>query len=189
VSVFPGSAFICIRARLESGEVDFVIATEGQDLYQNLVMLPCSRWNRAVIVKPDHALYKVSQLDSLTLEALTQFPIITYVFGFTGRSQLDRAFQARDLKPKVVLTATDADVIKTYVRSGLGVGIIAHMAYEPSLDGDLKALDASHLFDSSVTHIGMRKHRKLRERVDKALDASSARELDRIFESLELPVS
>lgn len=189
---------------VEAGEVDFVIATEGQYHYQDLVMMPCSRWNRAVIVKPDHALFKVAQLGSLTLEALAQFPIITYVFGFTGRSQLDRAFQARDLKPQVVLTATDADVIKTYVRSGLGVGIIAHMAFEPSVDGDLKALDASHLFDSSTTHIGMRKHRRLRpymyafieqfashltrECVDKALDASSSRELERVFESLELPV-
>lgn len=188
---------------VETGEVDFVIATEGQHLYDNLVMLPCSRWNRAVIVKPDHALFKVAQLGSLTLEALASFPLITYVFGFTGRSQLDHAFNARDLKPNVVLTATDADVIKTYVRSGLGVGIIARMAYEPELDSDLKALDASHLFDSSVTHIGMRQHRELRpfmydfisrfaphltkERVDQALASPSRNIRAQLFEDIELP--
>jgi len=187
---------------VETGEVDFVIATEGQHLYENLVMLPCSRWNRAVIVKPDHALFKLAQLGSLSLEALASFPIITYVFGFTGRSQLDRAFTARDLKPNVVLTATDADVIKTYVRSGLGVGIIAKMAYEPEHDNDLKVLDAAHLFDSSTTHIGMRQHRELRpfmyefieqfaphlthELVDAALSSSSRNARARLFEEVKL---
>ena len=187
----------------ESGEVDFVIATEGQHLYDNLVMLPCSRWNRAVIVKPDHALFKLSQLGDLTLEALASFPIITYVFGFTGRSQLDRAFASRNLKPDVVLTATDADVIKTYVRSGLGVGIIARMAFEQHTDHDLKALDASHLFESSTTHIGMRKHRELRpfmmdfiqqfaphltkELVDAALSSDSRNTQQRLFDDIELP--
>ncbi|MFK7861102.1 MAG: HTH-type transcriptional regulator CysB [Granulosicoccus sp.] len=188
---------------VETGEVDFVIATEGQHLYENLVMLPCSRWNRAVIVKPDHALYKLAQLGSLTLEALANFPIITYVFGFTGRSQLDRAFTARDLKPNVVLTATDADVIKTYVRSGLGVGIIARMAYEPEFDSDLKVLDAAHLFECSTTHIGMRQHRELRpfmyefieqfaphltrDLVDAALASPSRNSRERLFETIELP--
>jgi len=188
---------------VETGEVDFVIATEGQHLYDNLVMLPCSTWNRAVIVKPDHALFKVAQLGSLTLEALASFPIVTYVFGFTGRSQLDKAFTARDLKPNVVLTATDADVIKTYVRTGLGVGIIARMAYEPDSDQDLKVLDASHLFDASTTHIGMRQHRELRpfmydfieqfashltrDVVDKALSSATHSTRLKLFADIELP--
>lgn len=191
-----------MASMVETGEVDFVIATEGHHHYDNLVTMPCSRWNRAVIVKPDHALFKLAQLGGLTLEALASFPIITYVFGFTGRSQLDKAFSARDLKPNVVLTATDADVIKTYVRSGLGIGIIARMAYEPDIDSDLKVLDASHLFDSSTTHIGMRQHRELRpfmyafieqfaphlthELVDAALASSSRNVRDRLFESLDL---
>lgn len=188
---------------VESGEVDFVIATEGQHLYDNLVMLPCSHWSRAVVVKPEHALYKLSQLGSLTLEALASFPLITYVFGFTGQSQLDKAFRARGLEPNVVLTAADTDVIKTYVRSGLGVGIIARMAYETKLDEDLKLLDAAHLFDRSTTHIGMRQHRELRpfmydfieqfaphltpERVDAALGAHSVRERQKLFADVELP--
>ncbi len=193
-----------MASMIEAGEVDFVIATEGTHHYNELVMLPCSKWNRAVIVPPDHALYKISQLDGLTLEALANFPIITYVFGFTGRSQLDKAFMAKALEPNVVLTAADADVIKTYVRSGLGVGIIAKMAYEPNVDQDLKVLEASHLFDSSITHIGMRRNRTLRpymyafielfaphlnaERVEAALKLSSRVERDRLFADIELPV-
>lgn len=188
---------------VESGEVDFVIATEGQQYYDNLVMLPCSRWVRAVVVKPDHALFKVAQLGSLTLEALASFPLITYVFGFTGSSQLDKAFRSRGLDPHVVLTAADTDVIKTYVRSGMGVGIIARMAYEPRLDADLKLLDADHLFDTSTTHIGMRQHRELRPfmydfieqfashltspLIDAALAAGSTRERLKLFEGIELP--
>ena len=188
---------------VESGEVDFVIATEALHHYDNLVMLPCSRWQRAVVVKPDHALFKISQLGSLTLEALASFPLITYVFGFTGQSQLDKAFRARSLVPNVVLTATDTDVIKTYVRTGLGVGIIARMAYEPVQDADLKLLVADHLFEGSITHIGMRQQRQLRPFmydfiesfaahltttcVDAALAASNARERDLLFEKLELP--
>lgn len=194
-----------MASMVEAGEVDFVIATEGAHHYNDLVMLPCSRWNRCVIVSPDHALFKISQLDGLTLEALVKYPIITYVFGFTGRSQLDKAFLAKRLEANVVLTAADADVIKTYVRSGLGVGIIAKMAYEPEQDKDLKALEASHLFDSSVTHIGMRRNRKLRpymyafieqfaqhlttERVDAALTVASRAEREKLFADVELPVS
>jgi len=194
-----------MASMIEAGEVDFVIATEGAHHYNDLVMLPCSRWNRCVIVPPNHALFKLSQLDGLSLEALVNYPIITYVFGFTGRSQLDKAFLARGLKANVVLTAADADVIKTYVRSGLGVGIIAKMAYEPELDKDLKNLEASHLFDSSITHIGMRRNRKLRpfmyafieqfashltaERVDAALNVTSRTERERLFSGIALPVS
>lgn len=192
-----------MASMIEAGEVDFVIATEGIHYYNDLVMLPCSRWNRAVIVSPDHALYKLSQLDGLTLEALVNFPLITYVFGFTGRSQLDKAFLAKGLDPNVVLTAADADVIKTYVRSGLGVGIIAKMAYEVERDDDLKMLEASHLFDSSMTHIGMRRNRQLRpfmyafieqfanhlnaERVDAALAATSRGDREKLFADIELP--
>lgn len=194
-----------MASMIKAGEVDFVIATEGLHHYNDLLMLPCSKWNRAVIVPPEHALYKLSQLGSLTLEALVSYKLITYVFGFTGRSQLDKAFAARGLSPNVVMTAADADVIKTYVRLGLGVGIIAGMAYEPDQDSDLKALDASHLFESSVTHIGMRNNRQLRpfmyafieqfaahlnkDRVDAALAAKSKRECDALFANVELPVA
>lgn len=136
------------------GQVDLAIATEAVDLYENLVMLPCYEWNRAVLVPHGHPLIRAVPL---TLEAVAEYPLITYVFGFTGRSQLDVAFQAHRLKPQISLTAVDADVIKTYVRLGLGVGIVARMAYDSVSDADLVALDAGHLFGRSVTKIGLRR--------------------------------
>jgi LysR family cys regulon transcriptional activator len=139
--------------------VDFAIATEAMELYENLIMLPCYRWNRAIVVPKDHPLTREKRL---TLASVAEYPIVTYVFGFTGRSQLDEAFRARGLTPQVTFTATDADVIKTYVRLGLGVGIIARMAHDPDIDRDLVALDASHLFTPSVTKIGFRRGSLLR---------------------------
>lgn len=135
------------------GLADFAIATEAMEHYEQLVMLPCYRWNRCVLVKPDHPL---AASKKLTLKEVAQYPLVTYTFGFTGRSTLDQAFAAQALKPDVVLTAVDADVIKTYVRAGLGIGIVAEMAYDERLDKDLVRLPAGHLFESSTTHIGFR---------------------------------
>eukprot|EP00903_Cladosiphon_okamuranus_P004342 g4340.t1 len=117
-------------------KVDFAIATEALDLFVDLIMMPCYRWNRCVVVPKDHPLCQTS---FLSLENLAQFPLVTYVFGFTGRSKLDEAFQAKELTPRVVFTASDSDVIKTYVRLGLGVGILAKMAYDPVVDSDLNS--------------------------------------------------
>jgi LysR family cys regulon transcriptional activator len=183
-----------------AGEVDFAIATEGLNLFNDLVMMPCYRWNRAVVVPKDHPLCASSRL---TLEEVARHPIVTYVFGFTGRSKLDDAFRSEGLSPNVVFTATDTDVIKTYVRLGLGVGIIAQMAYEPAQDGDLVALDASHLFEPSVTHIGFRKGTFLRrymldfmrafaphldeETVTRAVTCSTRNEREAMFENFDLP--
>ena len=183
------------------GTVDFAIATEGMEQFGDLVMMPCYRWNRCIIVPKDHPL---TRLPKLTLEALVEHPIVTYVFGFTGRSKLDEAFNSRGLEPKVVFTAADADVIKTYVRLGLGVGIVARMAVHPQLDADLVVLDASELFESSVTKIGFRRGTFLRgfmfdfierfaphltrERVAEAVHCHSRIELDELFADIELPV-
>lgn len=141
------------------GEVDFAIATEAMSHFSDLIMMPCYHWNRSVVVPKDHPLAQVSKL---TLEELARYPIVTYVFGFTGRSKLDDAFRDRGLTPRVVFTAVDSDVIKTYVRLGLGVGIVATMAFEAEQDSDLVALDASHLFEASTTRIGFRKGTFLR---------------------------
>ncbi len=141
------------------GEVDFAIATEAMEHFEELIMLPCYHWNRCVLVPPDHPL---ASAEKLTIPALAEYPLITYTFGFTGRSQLDRAFITRGVSPDVVLTAVDADVIKTYVRLGLGIGIVANMAYDPDEDSDLVRLDASHLFEYSTTHIGFRRNTYLR---------------------------
>jgi len=136
-----------------SGKADFAIATEALENFDDLILLPCYRWNRAVLVRQDHPLASLSEL---SLSDIANYPIITYTFGFTGRSQLDRAFEAAGQTPDVVLTAVDADVIKTYVRQGLGIGVVASMAYEPAIDNDLVRLDAAHLFAPSTTCIAFR---------------------------------
>ncbi|WP_111496019.1 HTH-type transcriptional regulator CysB [Marinobacter bohaiensis] len=183
-----------------NGAVDFAIATEALELFNDLIMMPCYRWNRSIIVPRDHPL---TRCQPLTLEAVAEYPLVTYVFGFTGRSRLDEAFQGKGLTPKVVFTAADADVIKTYVRLGLGVGIIASMAYDERTDSDLVALDARDLFAPSVTKIGFRKGTFLRgymyefiqrfaphltpERVDAATHQSSRADIEALFQDIELP--
>ncbi|MGH8694210.1 MAG: HTH-type transcriptional regulator CysB, partial [Burkholderiales bacterium] len=148
-----------ISELVTSGEADIAIATEAIELYEDLVMLPCYEWNRCVLVPPGHPLLKAKKL---TLEAIVSFPIITYDFAFTGRSRINQAFAEKSLTPNVVLTAIDADVIKTYVELGLGIGIVAMMAYDPKRDTHLRAMDASHLFERSTTRIGIRKNSYLR---------------------------
>ncbi|NNC22811.1 HTH-type transcriptional regulator CysB [Salinisphaera sp. USBA-960] len=136
-----------------SGQADFAIATEALENFDDLILLPCYTWNRAVLVRQDHPLATV---ETLSLADIAAYPIITYTFGFTGRSQLDRAFEGAGETPDVVLTAVDADVIKTYVRQDLGIGVVASMAYEAENDTDLVRLDASHLFAPSTTCIAFR---------------------------------
>jgi len=182
------------------GTVDFAIATEALELFSDLLMMPCYRWNRCIVVKREHPL---AQLDKLTLQDIATYPIVTYVFGFTGRSKLDDAFYEHGLSPRVVFTAADADVIKTYVRLGLGIGIVARMAYDESIDSDLVALDVSHLFAPSVTKLGFRRGTFLRgymfdfiqtfaphltqELVEEACSRTSKHEVDELFENIELP--
>ena len=148
-----------ISELVTSGEADIAIATEAIELYEDLIMLPCYEWNRCVLVPPGHPLLKAKKL---TLQAMAGFPIITYDFAFTGRSKMNQAFADKGLTPNVVLTAIDADVIKTYVELGLGIGIVAMMAYDPKRDTHLRAMDASHLFEPSTTRIGIRKNSYLR---------------------------
>lgn len=184
-----------------NGSVDFAIATEGMEHFNDLIMMPCYRWNRSILVPKGHAL---ADHPRPSLEQVAAYPIVTYVFGFTGRSKLDDAFKSRNLTPRVAFTAADADVIKTYVRLGVGVGIIASMAVDPVLDSDLVAIDASHLFAPSVTKIGFRKGTFLRGYmydfitqfaphltrpvVDKVLQTPSRADVDAMFEGYQLPV-
>jgi LysR family cys regulon transcriptional activator len=142
-----------------AGEADIAIATEAIEHYEDLVMLPCYQWNRCVIAPPGHPVFEVQPL---TLEAIARQPIVTYDFAFAGRSQINKAFAARGLEPRVVLTAIDADIIKTYVGLGLGVGIVAAMAYDENADRDLRSADASHLFEWATTRIGIRRGAYLR---------------------------
>ena len=192
---------IQISEKAADGTVDFAIATEALELFSDLLMMPCYRWNRCIVVPKDHPLAKLSKL---SLEDVAEHQIVTYVFGFTGRSKLDDAFSEKGLTPKVVFTATDADVIKTYVRLGLGIGIVAHMAYDPDVDTDLVAIEAGHLFASSVTSIGFRKGTYLRgymydfirafaphltrNIVEEAMALPNKEAQEKFFADIELPV-
>ena len=141
-----------------AGEADLCVATEMIDRYTELVSLPVYQWNRSVVVPPKHPLLK----RKLTLEALAEYPIVTYDYAFANRSLVQKAFEARGLAPQIVLSAQDSDVIKTYVELGLGVGILAKMAFDPQRDRSLRAIDASHLFESSTTRLGIKRGAYLR---------------------------
>jgi LysR family cys regulon transcriptional activator len=143
-----------VAEQTQRADVDVGIATESLADYPGLVSLPCYTWNRCVLVPKGHPLGKVRPL---TLEALARYPIVTYDFSFTGRSQINAAFAAKGIEPNVVLTALDSDVIKTYVELGLGVGIIAQMAYDPARDTSFDKLDAAHLFAASTTRLALRR--------------------------------
>jgi LysR family cys regulon transcriptional activator len=136
------------------GEADIAIATEALDQYPQLVMLPCYQWVHCVIAPDGHPILAEK---SLSLAALARWPLITYDSAFTGRSRINKAFELAQLTPNVVLTAIDADVIKTYVSLGLGLGIIARMAFDPARDVGLQAMAAEHLFGSNTTRIGLRR--------------------------------
>ena len=143
-----------VAEQTASGDADVGIATEALASFPDLVTLPCYQWNRCVLVPRGHPLAKVRPL---TLAAIARYPIITYDFTFTGRSQINAAFDAQGLAPKVVLTALDSDVIKTYVELGMGVGIVAQMAYDEVRDGAFEKLDAGHLFAPSTTRLALRR--------------------------------
>jgi LysR family cys regulon transcriptional activator len=142
-----------------ANRVDFSIATGSHELFPTLALMPCFRWHRDVVVPRAHPLAAIAKP---TLRQISEYPIVSYVFSFTGRSSLSELFEREGLRLEVALTARDSDVIKTYVRLGLGVGIVASMAYEAGEDRDLVVLDGAHLFPESVTWIGVRRGRLLR---------------------------
>ncbi len=148
-----------VAEQVASGDADIGIATEYISDYDNLLCLPCYKWNRCVVVPPGHSLLADAPL---SLKKLTAYPLITYDFGFTGGSLVSKTFSDAGLSPNVVLTAIDADVIKTYVSLGLGVGLLANMAYDPERDANLVKVDVSHLFADSTTYLGVRKDAFLR---------------------------
>lgn len=144
---------------VRSGAADIAIATEALDDFPDLLALPAYTWSHCAVVPSRHPLLKRGML---TLEALAQYPLVTYDAAFAGRTQIDAAFAARGLAADVVLSAIDADVIKTYVELGLGVGIIAAMAFDPKRDLKLRALDCAHLFRSNTTRVAVKRGGLLR---------------------------
>ena len=147
-----------IREQVIAGEADMGVATEMLAVPE-LVTLPVYQWNRCVVVPPKHPLLKESPL---TLDKMAEYPIVTYDFAFANRTLVQKAFESRGLKPHVVLSAQDSDVIKTYVELGLGIGILAKMAFDAKRDILLRAIDASHLFESSTTRLGIKRGAYLR---------------------------
>ena len=137
-----------------SGKADIGIATEGLSAFPDLVSFPCYRWSHVVVVPEGHPLLSVGPI---TLEHLAQHPLITYDIGFTGRGHIDDAFARAGVEPDIVLTAMDSDVIKQYVALGMGVGIVASMAFDHGRDRGMRAVEASHLFAPNVTRLGVRR--------------------------------
>ena len=148
-----------VAEQVQAGEADIGIATEAISHFDKILCLPAYEWNRCVVVPHGHALLNDKPL---TLEKLARYPLITYDFAFTGGSLVSSVFAKHGLTPNVVLTAIDADVIKTYVLLGLGVGLLANMAYDPERDTNLVGVDVSHLFPASITYVGLRRDVYLR---------------------------
>ena len=180
--------------------IDCAINTGSEHLFGDLTLLPCYRWHRVIVVPKTHPLAEIARP---TLKQLAGFPLITYTFSFSGPSSLHQAFAKGGLIPEVAITARDSDVIKTYVRLELGVGLVAQMAVDPHEDSDLAVIDAAHLFPGHTTWIGFRRGVLLRrymyefvqllaphlERrlVDRAHRMTSSEEVAQLFEGVELP--
>jgi LysR family cys regulon transcriptional activator len=148
-----------IAEQVLHGEADICIATESLSLYEGLVTLPCYEWHHCVITPPDHPLLKEK---TLTLKSIAQYPVITYDSAFSGRGKINDAFEKAGITPDIALTAIDADVIKTYVELGLGIGIMAEIAFIPEREPHLRMMSARHLFKPSTTRIAIRKNDYLR---------------------------
>jgi len=191
-----------IADMVSANEIDFAIATGSHELFGGLYLVPSYHWDRKIVVPNDHALTKLDR--KITLGDLAEHPLVTYVFSFGGQSSLKRAFADQGLEPDVVFTARDADVIKTYVRMGLGVGIVASMAEDCADQQDLTAIDAEGLFPRSTTWIGFRKDIVLRrymldfvklfaphittDQLEKTRNIRSQSDIDKLFEGATLPV-
>ena len=191
-----------IAELVSAHQVDVAIATGSQHLFPELVLLPCYHWHRIALVPKEHPL--AVQEDPLSLPMLAEHPLVTYVFSLTGESSFKEAFRAQGLEPEVVFTARDADVIKTYVRMGMGVGVVAAMAYECEDGKDLVALDARGLFPQLTTWLGFQRDAVVtgymtefmgllaphltNESVRAATELSTQEQVDALFQSVHLPI-
>ena len=191
-----------IADMVAQNSIDFAIATGSRELFSNLLLVPSYRWDRTIVVPKGHELTQLEE--KVGLEDLAKYPLVTYVFSFGGQSSLKKAFADEGLDPDVVFTARDADVIKTYVRMGLGVGIVASMAEDCDDRSDLTTIDAEGLFPRSTTWIGFRKESVLRRymldfvqlfaphitesQLERTRHARTKTEIDELFNGAELPL-
>ncbi len=170
---------------LLDGRADLGIATESLGQVPELLTFPFYSWHHAVIAPKDHPLTQLAQERQISLADVADYPIVTYHEGFTGRNSIDAAFANSGLAPDVVMSALDADVIKTYVELGLGVGIIASMAYQADKDTGLTLLESAHLFEQKTTHIAIRQGHYLRDYAYQFLQLCAA-QLDKASVQLRL---
>jgi LysR family cys regulon transcriptional activator len=193
-----------ISEMVAADRVQLAIATGSEALFPELVLLPVYRWHRQVMVPKRHPLAQRDPQTRLTLQELARYPLVTYVFSFTGPSSLETLFAREGLKARVALTARDSDVIKTYVRLGMGVGIVASVAHDPVEDADLAMVDASHLFPIHTTWVGFRRGTLLRNfaydflqlfgahltrrLVDTAIEARDTESKAELFAGISLPI-
>ena len=191
-----------IAELVATNRVDFAIATGGEALVPDLVLLPCYEWDRIVLVPKGHELANLKE--PISIETLARFPLVTYVFSLTGESSFKKAFADEGLEPDVVFTARDADIIKTYVRMGMGVGVVAAMAWECQDKEDLVALNVTGLFPRVKTWIGFRRDIVLRgymvdfaslfashllpELTQQAASMETQQEVEVLFEKIRLPL-
>ncbi|MDC0178635.1 HTH-type transcriptional regulator CysB [Woeseiaceae bacterium] len=191
-----------IADMVAANKIDFAIATGSNHLFNELLLLPSYRWDRTILVPKNHELATLER--KLTLKDLATHPLVTYVFSFGGESSLKKAFTEKKLNPDVVFTARDADVIKTYVRMGIGVGIVASMAHECDDNKDLIAIDATGMFPRSTTWIGFRKNTVLRrymlnfitlfaphintQQLDAVVKTQQQEKIDLLFKDTKLPI-
>jgi LysR family cys regulon transcriptional activator len=191
-----------IADMVAANKIDFAIVTCANHQFSDLLLVPSYSWDRSIIVPKGHALTKLNR--KITLRDLVEYPLVTYVFSFNGESSLKRAFAEEGLQPNVGFTARDADVIKTYVRMGLGVGIVASMAADCSDREDLEVIDAEGLFPRSTTWIGYRKDAVLRRfmvdfiqlfashvtprQLDQLARTKEQSSIDALFAGTELPL-
>ena len=191
-----------IADMIASNKIDFAIATGSRELFDELLLVPSYHWERTIVVPNDHELTKLDR--KVTLEDLAEHPLVTYVFSFGGESSLNRAFADEGLEPDVVFTARDADVIKTYVKMGMGVGIVASMADDCADRKDLTSIDATGLFPRSTTWIGFRRDAVLRRYMadfiklfaphvsdrdlEQTIEARNQADVDTLFADAELPM-
>lgn len=190
-----------IARMIAERQADFAMVTGSTELFNDVIKLPVYRWDRVVVVPSQHPLAKSNE--PLTLKILARYPLVTYLFSDRPESSLMTTFQQAGLSPRIAFTARDSDIIKTYVRTGLGVGLVAGMAIEPDGDDDLVALSASHLFPRLTTWIGYRRDLLLKNfhgdflrliaphldshLIDDALKSRPIPELEELLQETRLP--